>query len=207
MDSLYRPRTIGDGALVVAQPQLRVSAGVERQGVSRIDLDRLVERLHRFGELLLFGQVTPLPVKPIRILRRVWTRIGARRKNLWRLDRGRLYHTGPWRQLRRGDERHHHVARAGDSLRSREPAAVMMAQAGQLKPPAPEQQELEQRARDVPRPPQRAGVAAREPRDGILDSIIFCAGFSNVSRFRRILADQHGPINIFNGRLRGPVAR
>ena len=116
---LNRPRTIGDGALEVAQPQLRVSAGVERQGVSRIDLNRLVERLHRFGEFLLFGQVTPLPVKPIRILRRVWTRIGARRKNLWRLDRGRLYYTGPWRQLRRGDERHHHVARAGDSWRSR----------------------------------------------------------------------------------------
>ena len=69
-----RLAAIVNGALVVAQPQLRVASGIERQGVRGIDLERLIERLHRLLEILLLGQIAALPVEAIGILRASWER-------------------------------------------------------------------------------------------------------------------------------------
>ena len=71
---------IVNGVLIVAQPQLRVSAGVQRQRESRIDLDRLSEGLHRFLEILLFGQVAALPVEPIGVARSLRPCCGLNRR-------------------------------------------------------------------------------------------------------------------------------
>ena len=65
-----RLAAIVDGALVVAQPQLRVASRIERQRVRRIDLERLIERLHRLLEILLFGQIAALPVEAVGITAR-----------------------------------------------------------------------------------------------------------------------------------------
>jgi len=61
--------TVVNGALVVVQPQARVSACIERQGVGGIDLNRYVEGLRRLFEIFLLGQITPLFVEAIGIPR------------------------------------------------------------------------------------------------------------------------------------------
>jgi hypothetical protein len=62
---------IVDGALVIVHPQSRVSARIERQGMSRIHLQRLIEDLHRFLEILLLRQIAALPVQAIGVPRRM----------------------------------------------------------------------------------------------------------------------------------------
>ena len=50
-----RLAAIVNGGLVVPQPQLHVASRIQRQGVRRIDLEHLIERLHRLLEILLLG--------------------------------------------------------------------------------------------------------------------------------------------------------